>query len=496
MEAHSPSGVAAAAHIHPDDTVAVALRALARGEKVLGVTLRQDIPAGHKFAIKDNVAGEEVIKFALPIGRALSPIKKGEWVHTHNVGSQLDGIHSYAYQPRTAPRTAIPLDRRTFMGFLREDGRAGIRNELWILPTVACVNGLAARLAREIGGQVPGGAAAFTHPYGCSQTGADLDRTRDMLIRMACHPNAGGVLVLGLGCENNLLCGFQAALGNRGGARVKYLNTQSVGNETQAGLSLLSELASVMAGDMRVPLPLDKLVVGLKCGGSDGYSGITANPLLGAFTDRLLASGGSAVLTEVPEMFGAETVLLNRANNKETYRKVLHMINHYKRYLKRQGQSLDGNPSPGNKEGGLTTLEEKSLGCVQKSGSGPIVDALPYADTVSRKGLSLLYGPGNDLCAVTALAAAGCQMILFTTGRGTPLGSPVPVVKVSASTELARQKPHWTDFDAGTLITGERMPQAAQRLAEYCLNVADGAQTCSEINGYRDFALLKDGVTL
>ena len=489
-----------AMRIHAQDTVAVALVPLQAGQTHCGVALREDIAAGHKFALCAMAEGEPVVKYAAPIGHATRAIAAGAWVHTHNCATSLSGIEHYTYAPHAPAPRACPYPARTFSGYLRADGRAGIRNELWIVPTVGCVNAAAQRLAAlataRVAHLLPDGVHAFPHPYGCSQLGGDHAMTQRLLAAMVRHPNAGGVLVLGLGCENNHIDAFRQVLGPVDGARVRFLATQDVPDEIETGLALLDELAAHAAADVRQPLPLAKLVIGLKCGGSDGFSGITANPLLGALSDALTASGGSTVLTEVPEMFGAETLLMDRCRDRATFDRAVALIDDFKRYFQRYGQVIYENPSPGNKEGGISTLEEKSLGCTQKGGTSQVVDVLDYGAAVSVPGLNLLSAPGNDLCAVTALMAAGCQAVLFTTGRGTPLGAPVPTLKVSTHTGLAARKPGWIDFDAGPLLDGTPMDTLRDGLMDKLLAVAAGERARNEVNGDRQIAIFKDGVTL
>ena len=482
-----------ALRIHPTDDVAVAVDAIQKCETVLGVTAREDIPAGHKLALRSIQPGETVLKYGMPIGHATRSIAAGEWVHAHNLATSLSGELTYRYDPSPIPALA-PFDGQ-FMGYLRADGRVGVRNELWIIPTVGCVNGAAQKLAERARTELGVPACALTHPYGCSQLGEDYANTQKLLCALVRHPNAGGALVLGLGCENNHLGVFREALGEVDPERVRFLNAQDVPDEVEAGMTVLRELAEIMRRDERTPQPLDKLVLGLKCGGSDGYSGLTANPLLGALCDGVCAAGGSALLTEVPEMFGAETLLMARCVNERVFEDTVNLINGFKRYFEAHHQPVYENPSPGNKAGGITTLEEKSLGCTQKGGVGPVCDVLSYAQVHRTRGLSLVYGPGNDICACTALAAAGAQLILFTTGRGTPLGSPVPVLKVATNHALAQKKQGWIDFDAESVLE-EPMTQVAQRLLRLTLETASGRETCSERKGYRDLAIFKDGVTL
>ena len=490
--------------IHPTDNVAVALEDLEAGRSLavggLCVTLAQPIPRGHKVALVPIAPEANVIKYGSPIGRATETIAPGGWVHSHNLKTNLGGLLEYSYQP--VPDPIVPKKGApTFDGFRRSDGSVGIRNELWILPTVGCVNHIAEALARKFTQRLPQGTIdgvyAFTHPYGCSQLGEDHSNTRKLLASLAHHPNAGGVLVIGLGCENNTMASFREALGDIDPDRFRFLISQQVEDEMEAGLRLLDELARTAGAAVREPVPVSELRVGLKCGGSDGLSGITANPLVGAFSDLLVASGGTSVLTEVPEMFGAETLLMNRCVTREVYDKAVAMVNGFKDYFLRHNQVVYENPSPGNKDGGITTLEEKSLGCTQKGGCGLVVDVLGYAERLQKPGLNLLDGPGNDIVAVTDLAASGAHVILFTTGRGTPLGGCVPTLKISTNSELARHKKNWIDFDAGELLHGATMEEMAAHLFLEVLAIASGKkQTQAEINGFREIAIFKDGVTL
>ncbi len=479
--------------IDPQDNVAVAVEALAPGEEGAA----QAIPAGHKMALCDIPENGRIIKYGCTIGRASVPIRAGQWVHTHNVTTCLTEQSEARYGHVVYPLPQVQA--RTFEGYLRPDGRAGIRNELWILPTVGCVNGIAEQLAGSnqhlVGGSVEG-LYAFTHPFGCSQTGDDHAQTRRLLAALARHPNAGGVLVLGLGCENLTMEQFKAELGSWDDRRIKFLVCQEAEDELAAGSALLRELADYAASFTRQTLPAAKLVAGMKCGGSDGLSGITANPAVGRFSDRLVAMGGSTVLTEVPEMFGAEPILFGKCADEAVYKKAAAMIDGFKHYFTVHGQAVYENPSPGNKAGGITTLEDKSCGCVQKGGHAQIVDVLPYTGSVSRPGVNLLCGPGNDLVSATALAAAGAQLILFTTGRGTPFGAPVPTIKISSNTPLFEKKRNWIDFDAGTAVSGENLDSIGDRLLDAVLAVASGRQTRAEEHGCRGIAIFKGGVVL
>ena len=487
--------------IHPDDNVAVALEDLRKGETLtldtVSVTAIEDIARGHKIALRDIKEGEPVVKYGNPIGLAKADIPAGAWAHVHNVRTGLSESADYTYDHKVYDKPAV--SPRTFMGYRREDGRAAVRNELWIIPTVGCVNSIAARLVQENQHLVKGsidGLYTFAHPYGCSQMGSDHAQTRKLLAALVRHPNAGGVLVLSLGCENLTHDQFVEELGGWDDKRVKFLTCQQVEDEFEAGAKLLKELAEYAGQFKREELPASELVVGMKCGGSDGLSGITANPTVGRFSDRLTALGGSTVLTEVPEMFGAENILFSRCMDEEVFNKAVRMVNNFKEYFVSHGQVVYENPSPGNKAGGITTLEDKSCGCVQKGGNAQIVDVLEYAEPVRKKGLNLLSGPGNDLVSATDLTAAGAHIILFTTGRGTPFGAPAPTVKISTNTALYEKKGNWIDFNAGTVAQGEDLDHAGDRLLDFVLEIASGKKTHAEERGAREIAIFKDGVTL
>lgn len=487
--------------IHPDDNVAVALEDLRKGETLtldtVSVTAIEDIARGHKIALRDIKEGEPVVKYGNPIGLAKADIPAGAWAHVHNVRTGLSESADYTYDHKVYDKPKV--SPRTFMGYRREDGRAAVRNELWIIPTVGCVNSIAARLVQENQHLVKGsidGLYTFAHPYGCSQMGSDHAQTRKLLAALVRHPNAGGVLVLSLGCENLTHDQFVEELGEWDDKRVKFLTCQQVEDEFEAGAKLLEELAEYAGQFKREELPASELVVGMKCGGSDGLSGITANPTVGRFSDRLTALGGSTVLTEVPEMFGAENILFSRCMDEEVFNKAVRMVNNFKEYFVSHGQVVYENPSPGNKAGGITTLEDKSCGCVQKGGSAQIVDVLEYAEPVRKKGLNLLSGPGNDLVSATDLTAAGAHIILFTTGRGTPFGAPAPTVKISTNTALYEKKGNWIDFNAGSVAQGEDLDHAGDRLLDFVLEIASGKKTHAEERGAREIAIFKDGVTL
>ena len=450
------------------------------------VEIRAD---GMKYALCDIARGEKVMKYGFPIGEATEDIKAGDKVHSHNLKSRLSGLGGWEYRPEKHEAGA-PIEG-TFMGYRRRDGRVGIRNELWIIPTVGCANDVARELAAKTG------AKALTHPYGCSQLGGDLATTGKTLAGLVRHPNAGGVLVLGLGCEENHMALFREVLGEVDEERVKFLNLQDCGDETAEALALLDELKAKMAEDVREAIPLSELKIGIKCGGSDGYSGITANPLVGKVSDRVGRAGGTVLMTEVPEVFGAEEILLSRCVDRATFDKVSDMIKRFREYFISHGEGIADNPSPGNVAGGITTLEEKSLGCVQKGDKVPMTGALEIGEAApAGGGLYLVYGPGNDQVAVTNLAAAGAHLILFTTGRGTPLCAPVPTLKISTNSALAEKKPGWIDFNAGVLLDGADMESLADELFDLCVKCAEGKQTRGESRGFYDIAIFKDGVTL
>lgn len=444
------------------------------------------IEDGHKYACRDIRQGENVIKYGQPIGHATRDIAAGEHVHTHNLKTNLSGSLEYTYAPVRYPAEPVG-EIPTFLGYVRKNGEIGIRNDVWIVNTVGCVNKIAQTLAEKTG------AKYFPHPFGCSQLGDDQAVTQKILKGMVEHPNAGGVLVLGLGCENNNIAEFQKVLGSWDEDRVKFLNAQDVPDEIEEGVRLIRLLQENAAKQQREPIGIDRLCIGLKCGGSDGFSGITANPLVGRVCDRLTAMGGRCILTEVPEMFGAEHLLMQRCENEEVFQKTVRLINDFKEYYTRHNQVIYENPSPGNKAGGITTLEEKSLGCVQKGGLSTVVDVLTYGDRVCKPGLSLLNGPGNDIVAVTNLMAAGAHIVLFTTGRGTPLGGAVPTVKIATNHALAVRKEKWIDFDASGMLEGQ---DPTDELIAYILQIAGGKKARNEENGCEEISIFKDGVTL
>ena len=488
--------------IHPADSVAVAVEPLKKGETVTveekEICLLDDIPAGHKFALKEISQGENIFKYAYPIGHAKTDIKSGEHIHTHNTKSNLSDLLAYAYTPDFHQTEKVPS--KTFMGYRRADGKVGIRNEIWIVPTVGCVNSIVREIENEaqpFKTENIDGIYAFNHPYGCSQLGDDMAMTLRYLSGLIHHPNAAGVLVVGLGCENGNIGELKKILGDYDEKRVKFLVAQEAEDEIAEGVTLLRELAKTADDCRREPCPASELIIGLKCGGSDGFSGITANPLLGSLSDRIIGMGGSTVLTEVPEMFGAETILMNRCRTEKEFDKTVALINNFKKYYMQYGEKVDENPSPGNREGGITTLEDKSLGGVQKGGTAPVEDVLAYGEQVKKKGLSLLQAPGNDLVASNALAASGAQLILFTTGRGTPFGCPVPTAKISSNSALAEKKRSWIDFNAGKLLEGKTMSELTEEFLDFVLKLASGEKNAkAEALDKHELAIFKNGVTL
>jgi altronate hydrolase len=490
--------------INPADSVVVCLQPKKKGEIIevdgLSIALNQDTPAGHKVLIKDVKEGEDIIKYGYPIGHARQDLKAGDWVNENNLKTNLSGTLEYTYQP-VGKELSIANENRTFKAYKRKNGDVGVRNEIWIVPTVGCVNGIAEKLAeklrKETGLEGIDSVYAWHHNYGCSQLSEDHENTRKVLRDICLHPNAGAVLVLSLGCENNQPEDFMAMLGDYDKDRIKLLVTQRVdGDEVEAGMQILRELYDIAKKDKREEVPVSQLRVGLKCGGSDGFSGITANPLVGEFSDWLVAQGGTSVLTEVPEMFGAETILMNRCRTEELFNQTVSMINNFKNYFLSHGEPVGENPSPGNKAGGISTLEDKALGCTQKCGKAPVSGVMEYGDRLENKGLNLLSAPGNDLVAATALASCGCHIVLFTTGRGTPFGTFVPTMKIATNPTLAKNKPNWVDFSAGQLVEGRTMQEIVPEFINKVLAVASGEKARNEENGYREISIFKNGVTL
>lgn len=490
--------------INKADSVVVCLRNYTKGETInvdgKDIVVAQDTPMGHKILISDTAAGTDIIKYGYPIGHAKEDLKAGQWVNENNLKTNLAGTLTYEYKP-VNEKLDISDEHLTFNGYRRKNGEVGIRNEIWIVPTVGCVNGIAEKLAKmlEEETQLEGIDAihAWHHNYGCSQLSGDHENTRKVLRDIVLHPNAGAVLVLSLGCENNQPDMFEELLGDYDKDRIKFLVTQKVkGDEIEEGMNILRSLYDIAKNDKRTECPLSELRVGLKCGGSDGLSGITANPLVGEFSDFLVAQGGTSILTEVPEMFGAETILMNRCKNEELFEQTVKLINDFKEYFLSHGEPVGENPSPGNKAGGISTLEDKALGCTQKCGRAPVSGVLGYGDRLQVKGLNLLSAPGNDLVAATALAAAGCQIVLFTTGRGTPFGTFIPTMKISTNSNLFNNKPNWIDFNAGELVDGTGMETLSRKFINKIISVANGEQTCNEKNGYREISIFKNGVTL
>ena len=488
--------------IHPDDNVCVALKPLKSGDLITVDTkqlvLSEDIKKGHKIALSDIKSDSVVTKYGSIIGYAKCDVKSGEWVHTHNMRTGLNEKSEYSYNYKS-----FPISKRapeTFLGFKRNDGKVAVRNEIWIIPTVGCVNSIVREIERESQAFKTDnidGIYSYNHPYGCSQLGDDMNMTLKYLSGLINHPNAAAVLVVGLGCENGNIEELKKVLGNFDENRVKFLVAQDSEDEILDGTKIIESLAKYADTFKRETCPASELVIGLKCGGSDGFSGITANPLLGSLSDRIIGMGGSAILTEVPEMFGAETILMNRCRTEKEFQKTVDLINNFKKYFMRYGEKVDENPSPGNKAGGITTLEDKALGCTQKCGTAPVEDVLSYGETVKTKGLSLLQAPGNDLVAANALSVSGAQLILFTTGRGTPFGCPVPTAKISSNSALALKKKSWIDFNAGALLEGKTMPELTDEFIQFVLKLASGEMKAkAETLDKHELAIFKDGVTL
>ena len=489
--------------INPADNVAVAIEPLQQGEQVIIegqlITLNNDVPAGHKFLLTDLRKGENVVKYGYPIGHLTSDHRVGDFINHEHIKTNLSSLLDYTYEP-------IPIEGESFsswpqdhfMGYRRANGEVGIRNELWIVPTVGCVNGVCQQLRDLMRREAPEiRTVAFPHNYGCSQLSGDHENTRKVLRDLVLHPNAGAVLVVGLGCENNQPEQFETMLGDYDKERIRFMVTQQIeGDEVEQGMRILRELVSIIRHDVRTEIPLSELKVGLKCGGSDGFSGITANPLLGVFSDYIVSQGGTTVLTEVPEMFGAETILMNRCENRELFEQTVKLINDFKAYFLSHGEPVGENPSPGNKAGGISTLEEKALGCTQKCGKSAVRGVMDYGDKLKTHGLNLLSAPGNDLVASTALAAAGCHIVLFTTGRGTPFGTFVPTMKISTNSQLSERKKTWIDFNAGTLVEGETMETVFRRFRQKVIEIVSGELTWNERKDYQEIAIFKNGVTL
>ena len=490
--------------INPADSVVVCLRPMKKGEVIdidgKQITLLQDTPAGHKVLINDTTEGTDIIKYGYPIGHAKKELKAGEWVNEDNLKTNLSGTLEYEYKPVNEKLT-IKNDNRTFKGYVRKNGDVGVRNEIWVVPTVGCVNGIAEELVKRLTEETKlegiDAIHAWHHNYGCSQLSEDHENTRKVLRDIVLHPNAGAVLVLSLGCENNQPEDFMAMMDDYDKDRIKLLVTQRVeGDEIEEGLKIMRGLYAIAKEDKREDVPVSKLRVGLKCGGSDGFSGITANPLVGEFSDWLVAQGGTSVLTEVPEMFGAETILMNRCETPELFTQTVSLINNFKNYFLSHGEPVGENPSPGNKAGGISTLEDKALGCTQKCGRAPVSGVMEYGDRLQNTGLNLLSAPGNDLVASTALASCGCHIVLFTTGRGTPFGTFVPTMKIATNPTLAKNKPNWVDFSAGQLVEGRTMQEIVPEFIDKVLAVASGEPARNEVNGYREISIFKNGVTL
>jgi len=487
--------------LHSQDNVVVALEAIEPGLAIavngIEVKAREAIAPGHKIAVREIRRGEAVLRYGQTVGEATADIARGDWVHSHNLVTKLKDILSYEYRPVQAELARI-ADQRGFQGFRRPNGEVGVRNHIFIVPMVSCINQQAEIIKREAESQIQGSVdriLVLRHHYGCSQLGDDHETTKAILADLVKHPNAGGVLVVGLGCENNKMSEFKKLLEGVPAEKVRFLVAQESVDEVEEGTRLIRELIGYAAGFKRQEIPLSELRLGMKCGGSDGLSGVTANPLVGAVADEVVRRGGSAVLTETPEMFGAETILMNRARNREVFEAIVRMINEFKEYYISHNQPIYENPAPGNIDGGITTLEEKSLGAIEKGGTGPVDDVLKYGERLRKRGLTLLSAPGNDAISITALGAAGCHMLLFTTGRGTPLGTFIPTIKISSSHDLFARKKRWIDFD-GARVLEQGAQAVAQEVLEQVIAVASGRKTWNEENQAEEIAIFKDGVTL
>ena len=487
--------------INPSDNVAVALVPLSKGTVIklddTTLTLTEDIMQGHKFSLKNLKPGDSIIKYGNPIGHATAEIPAGSWIHTHNLKTGLGDLLTYTYNKNVSD---LPhKEPKFFQGYRRKDGRVGVRNEIWIIPTVGCVNNVVTAIERNsqkyITDQIDS-ICAFPHPYGCSQMGDDQNNTRQILADLINHPNAAGVLVLGLGCENSNIDELKKYIGDYDKDRVRFLVAQESEDEIADGVEIVKQLISYASAFKREPISASELIIGMKCGGSDGLSGITANPTVGAFSDKLIAMGGSTILTEVPEMFGAEVSLMNRCETEDLFHQTVTLVNDFKNYFKSHNQTIYENPSPGNKKGGISSLEDKSLGCTQKSGSAPVKGVLSYGERINEKGLNLLSAPGNDLVASTALAASGAHIVLFTTGRGTPFACPVPTVKISTNNQLAEKKHNWIDFNCGVIVNDTPLDELSDDLLDFVLDIASGKKSKSEEAGFHDMAIFKQGVTL
>lgn len=487
--------------INPSDNVAVALVPLSKGTVIklddITLTLTEDIMQGHKFSLKNLKPGDSIIKYGNPIGHATAELPAGSWIHTHNLKTGLGDLLTYTYNKNVSE---LPhKEPKFFQGYRRKNGRVGVRNEIWIIPTVGCVNNVVTAIERNsqkyITGQIDS-ICAFPHPYGCSQMGDDQNNTRQILADLINHPNAAGVLVLGLGCENSNIDELKKYIGDYDEEHVRFLVAQESEDEIADGVEIVKQLISYASAFKREPVSASELIIGMKCGGSDGLSGITANPTVGAFSDKLISMGGSTILTEVPEMFGAEVSLMNRCETEALFNQTVTLVNDFKNYFKSHNQTIYENPSPGNKKGGISSLEDKSLGCTQKSGSAPVKGVLSYGERVKEKGLNLLSAPGNDLVASTALAASGAHIVLFTTGRGTPFACPVPTVKISTNNQLAEKKHNWIDFNCGIIVNDTPLDELSDDLLDFVLDIASGKKSKSEEAGFHDMAIFKQGVTL
>jgi altronate hydrolase len=502
----------ATVRLHPADDVAIAIRDLAVGTRIEaeGVTTRELVPAGHKVSTRRIEIGAPVHRYAQVIGFASQPIDAGEHVHSHNLAMGevvVDHDHASAYAPTTA--VDVPA---TFMGIRRTDGRVATRNYVAVIATVNCSATAARAIADEIRSSgvlasYPNvdGVVALTHGSGCGMDGSGegIDVLRRTIAGYATHPNIAGVLLVGLGCEAN---GLGALLTTRRldeGPRLAALNIQDVGGTRRcidAGVERLVAMLPAADDVRREPVPASQLMIGLQCGGSDGYSGITANPALGAAVDLLVRHGGTAILSETPEIYGAEHLLTRRAVSRDVGRKIVHHIDWWRDYTTRNHGEMDNNPSPGNKAGGLTTILEKSLGAVAKGGTTGLMDVYGYAEQVTTSGLVFMDTPGFDPVSVTGQVAGGANMVAFTTGRGSAYGCiPAPSIKLSTNTALYERQRDDIDINCGRLLDEQvSVAELGRQIFDELLRVASGAATKSEMLGYghNEFAPWMIGATM
>jgi len=502
-----PTAENSAIHLHPTDNVAIARVQLGAGTelRVAGQRLevKEAISAGHKIALVAIPQGAVVLRYGQVIGRARQPIERGRHVHTHNLA--FEELHfDYEYPSGETPlpaRRASP----TFLGYPREDGSVGTRNYIAVVAASNCAAHTAEMIARSFDGEsLPAnidGVVAFPHGEGCGHTiGPDTAQLRRTLAGVLAHPNVSAAVILGLGCEVNQIEHYLGPNAPRT-SRLVGMTLQSSGGTRGAVTAARAEIARLMeqcSAEQRKEVPASGIVLGLNCGGSDSFSGITANPALGVCSDMLAELGATAVLAETTEIFGAEHLLVRRARNRQVAEKLLSFVQGYKQYLTRFAGSFDDNPSPGNKEGGLTNIIEKSLGAVAKAGTSPLTDAVDYAEPVHTPGFVFMNTPGYDPVSLTGLAAGGCNLIAFTTGRGSAIGFPsVPVLKIASNSHTYRRMQDNMDINAGTIADGEKsVQQVGGEIFEMLLRVASGERTRAESLGHQEFVPWRIGPVL